>query len=457
MQRLTRLPLFVALLAVLTLCTAGPALAQELPADLARDLAALRREVERLRGEIDALRAARPAPAEQAVRTSPPDASAPQTEPSLAAALDVVKAQVAELAQVKVESASRMSVKIFGVIHTHAFANSGAANWLESPNLVDAPLADGGGGTFSASLRQTRLGFAVDGPTLGSARTSGVVAMDFFGGVPGFQTGQVMGLPRLLVAYARVDGDKTSLEVGQDHVILAPRDPSSLAAFSFPLLFRSGNLYLRAPQVRVERTLASNLRLTAGIVAPIGGDLTGGDYRFVPPALGGERSMRPALQARLGWRSGDCESTQFIDVGASGHYGWEKRSGRLNRSWAAAVDFGARRGWLGVAGEVYAGDNVDAFGGASGLDRRAAGGWAELQLHAHSRASFNLGAGVDDVRGGDRVTAPRRGNGTVFGSVVFTLTPEIQASLEYRHLSTQPGVGARRTNHHVDWVMTYRF
>ena len=59
-----------------------------------------------------------------------------------------------------------------------------------------------------------------------------------------------MGLPRLLVAYARVDGAKTSVEIGQDHMILAPRDPSSLAAASFPLLFRSGNLYLRAPQVR---------------------------------------------------------------------------------------------------------------------------------------------------------------------------------------------------------------
>ena len=191
-----------------------------------------------------------------------------------------------------------MPVKIFGVIHTHLFANSGAANWLESPNLVDAPFADGGG-TFSGSLRQTRLGFTVDGPTLGGARTSGVVALDFFGGIPGSQTGQVMGLPRLLVAYARIDGAKTSLEIGQDHVILAPRDPTSLAAFSFPLLFRSGNLYLRAPQVRVEHALTSNVRLTGGIVAPIGGDLTGGDFRFVPPALGGERSMRPAVQARL--------------------------------------------------------------------------------------------------------------------------------------------------------------
>lgn len=422
-------------LAALMMGSAAPALAQD-PAEVARDLAALRREVERLRGELDALRASRPSP-----------------DP----AIDMLKAQVGELAQVKVESASRMPVKIFGVIHTHLFANSGAANWLESPNLVDPPLADGGGGTFSGSLRQTRLGFTVDGPTLNGARTSGVVAMDFFGGIPGFQTGQVMGLPRLLVAYARVDGAKTSLEVGQDHVILAPRDPTSLAAFSFPLLFRAGNLYLRAPQVRVEHALTSNLRVTGGIVAPIGGDLAGSEYRFVPPALGGERSMRPAVQARLAWHQGDCDSTQFAEVGASGHYGWEKRSGRLDRSWVAALDFGVRRGWFGAAGELYAGDNADAFGGGTGLDRRAAGGWAELQVHAHPRASFHLGAGVDDVRDEAGVTPARRGNGAAFGGVIFTLTPEIQASLEYRYQATQPGVGARRANHHVDWVMTYKF
>src|SRR6185436_17166486 len=88
---------------------------------------------------------------------------------------------------------------------------------------------------------------------------------------------------------------------GQDHVILAPRDPTSLAAYAFPLLFRSGNLYLRAPQVRIERAWTSRLRATAGIVAPIGGDLTGDAYLFVPPALGGERSRRPALQGRVAY------------------------------------------------------------------------------------------------------------------------------------------------------------
>src|SRR5262249_17301007 len=164
-------------------------------------------------------------------------------------------------------------------------------------NLVNAPPADGHNGTASATLRQTRIGLAADGPAIGSAKTSAVVAFDFFGGIPGFQSGQVMGLPRLLVGYARIEGAHTALEVGQDQMILAPGDPTSLAAYSFPLLFRSGNLYLRAPQVRLEQKWSSGLNAAAGIVAPIGGDMAGDAYLFVPPALGGERSQRPAVQA----------------------------------------------------------------------------------------------------------------------------------------------------------------
>src|SRR6185436_11319738 len=188
-----------------------------------RELESLRAEVRQLRAEVDTLKGAEPAPP--------------------APSMEMLQTQVAELAQTKVESSTRLPLKIFGTVHAGVFANSANANWLDIPNLVGATPADGHAGTMSASLRQTRLGFLSDGPTLGSFHTSAVIAMDFFGGIPGFQTGQVMGLPRLLVAFARIDNDHTAIEIGQDHMILAPRDPTSLAAFAFPEFFRSGNLY----------------------------------------------------------------------------------------------------------------------------------------------------------------------------------------------------------------------
>ena len=431
---------------LLLVVATAPAAAQvtDQDRDLREELRAVRQELAELRAEVAALKAGRAA--------APDAAQAPQ-DPSI----ELLRSQVAELAQTKVESTSRFPVKLFGTVHAHVFGNSGTPNWMDIPNLLNPTAADGHTGTFSASLRQTRLGITADGPTLGGVRTNAVVALDFFGGIPGFQTGQVMGMPRLLVAFARLEGEKTAAEIGQDQVVLAPKDPTSLAGFAFPLLFRSGNLYLRAPQARLERSLAPRLRAFAGIVAPIGGDVPGEDYRFVPPARGGGRSRRPALQARVAYASGEPDATRFADVGVSGHYGWERRPSQLAESWAGAFDFAVRGGWLGAAGEVFAGENIDAFGGALGLDARAAGGWAELQIRPRPTVGINAGAGVDEIRGAARSVVPRHRNRSAYGNVIFSLTPEIQTSFEYRWLEMSPRGAGERRNHHFEWVFAYRF
>src|SRR5262245_60088521 len=394
-----------------------PAFAQDPMATMRREMAELREEVQRLRAEVDALKSSMPG--------TPGTSAAPEAQP--APTVEMLQTQVAELAQTKVESTTRLPLKIFGTVHAGVFANSANANWLDNPNLVGPTPPGGHTGTMSASLRQTRIGLAADGPTLGSVHTNAVVAMDFFGGIPGFQTGQVMGLPRLLVAFARIEGEHTALEVGQDHMILAPRDPTSLAAYAFPLLFRSGNLYLRTPQVRIEQSFASHLRATAGIVAPIGGDFTDPNYVFVPPALGGERSQRPGVQARFAYTAGEASSPRLVDIGVSGHVGWERRGNDLAQSWASAIDFAARRDVIGVAGEFFTGDNIDAFGGALGLDARSAGGWGELQLFPTTRLSFATGFGLDDLQEANRFSLARRQNQSVYGNVMFSLTPEVQA------------------------------
>jgi hypothetical protein len=446
---------------------ANVAAAQSRPTDVGQEIAALRTEVEHLRAELQELRtlvAGNRSPARESGgegQHGPSDAQAtdpppPQTvDPQ--ASLEILRTQVAEMAEIKVESASRMLIKVFGTIHTGVFANSATPNWLDSPNIVNVPPADGHEGSLNASLRQTRVGATIDGPTLNGVRVNGTVVMDFFGGIPGFATGQVMGLPRLLVAFARFEGRRTAAEVGQDQMILAPVDPTSLAAFAFPALFRSGNLYLRAPQVRIEQMLGSHVRATAGIVAPVGGDLPGEDYRFVPQAFGGERSQRPGIQARLAWLAGDRETRRYADVGVSGHYGWERRSTGLAESSAAAFDFSVRRDWIGAAGEFFVGDNVDAFGGGTGLNARAQGGWAEVQFHPATRLSFAAGAGVDRLSDDPAPTLPRHRNRSAYGTTIFSLTPEVQTSFEYHWLATRPGAGAERRNHHFDWTLAYKF
>jgi hypothetical protein len=442
---------------------------------MAADLAALRAELTRLRGEVGALRsevavlrdAAGPdrrmlAPgwrsavytSERTAETAAPAAVQPAAVTP--EALELIRAQVEELAQSKVESSSRLPVKLSGTVLANTFVNSGEANWLDNPNLV-APPAPGAisRGSMSATARQSRIGLAIGGIPVGTWQATGTLIVDFFGGVPNFQTGTVMGLPRLIYGFGRIENDRTAIQVGQDHVLLAPREPTSLAALAFPLLFRSGNLYLRAPQARVEQKVGG-WTLAGGIVAPIAGDFVT-PYEFAPVAGAGERSKRPAAEARVGFARGDGDTAGEGSFGVSGHYGWRRQGDNLNEAWAVAVDGNARAGRVGVAGEAFVAENAEPFGGGISQAGRAAGGWLEGRFALTRRTNVIAGVGID--RPEDAVgRLIRSENRSAFSSVIFRFTPEVAASVEYRWLETSVGlVPVRRTNHHVNGVFAVSF
>ncbi len=434
---------------------AGPPAVQAQTADgsVLEQLAQLRAEVQRMREELAALK-----------QEHSREGAAIRTEENLAPAADVamLKAQVEEQAQTKVESSSRFPVKIFGKIVSSTYLNTGEANWPDHPNLVSpSSPARGPSGSLSSTLRQSRLGLAMEGPSVGTFRTSGVMAFDFFGGAPGFQTGPVMALPRLLYAFARMETDTVAFEAGQDQIILAPRNPTSLAADAFPDLYRSGNLYLRAPQLRVERALArrqaSSLWLTAGILAPLAGDFES-VYTFAPPALSGERSQLPAFETRLAWRSGDPASdSEHIEIAASGHYAQAKTNTDTRTSWAASVDFDLQQGRLGAAGEFFAGRNLQPFGGAVAQAGPAAGGWFEGRVGLTRRVDVAAGFGFDRPDVNQRPRPVLSLNRSLFGNAIYRFSPELAASFEYRWLSTSQFSGGDRRNHHLNWIFAYSF
>jgi hypothetical protein len=430
-------PMAAALWLGLTLISPSPACAQ----DQSREIAELRAQLLDLRAEVDALK--------RLVQPGQPPAGPAQADPVVA----MLQEQVAEQAQVKVESKSRMPVTLSGTIVSNTFANSGEANWLENPNVVAAEA--GPTGTFGSTLRQTHLGLSVNGPTLGGWRATGFVAVDFLGGAPGFQTGTVMGLPRLRYAFARLEREGTALVVGQDNMILAPADPTSLATPGFPMLFRSGNLYLRAPQIRVDQTIGAGFDLRAGIVTPLAGDL-GAEYVFAPPPGAGERSRTPAVQGRLGYLRGPDEDRR-VGIGVSGHLGRQRSAFGTTDQWASAVDWNLQAGRVGLGGEAYTGEALAAFGGALGQSVRSSGGFAELRVKASDRLSFNGGGGFDRVAGRDVGLVPLKSNQTWFGNGIVTLTPELATSLEYRRLQTETRTGVERVNHHVNVTFAFSF
>jgi hypothetical protein len=371
--------------------------------------------------------------------------------------LPLLQAQVQEYAQTKVESSSKLPLKVFGTVVSNTFLNTGEPNWLDIPLIANPTNPALRRGSFSSTLRQTRIGGVFEGPQVAGLKLNGTVAMDFFGGIPNFPTGPAMGLPRLLYAYMRLDGEKTAFEIGQDQIILAPKNPTTLAGMSFPTLYRSGNLYLRAPQIRAEQVLASGslgqFRVVGGILAPVSGDFPNTLYQFVPPNLSGERSRTPAVESRLSWRAtpaGPYEQPQW-EFGASGHYSRERVTTGISTSWATAVDIDANAGRVGFGGEYFIGRNIDAFGGAIGQVAKSQGGFIEGRLAATSRLSFNTGYGTDRLFDLDKFPAAQLSrNATFFANGIYSFTTEFRAGLEYQRLTTRPvaaGSSSNRNNH----------
>ena len=133
--------------------TAGASAAvsrEELEA-VATELARLRAEVAALRGELAGVRGiaavsgpmagtpAGPATAPALMAAGSVSAAAvTATQPEQAApTVDMLRTQVEEMSQTKVESRSRMPVRLFGAIVSNTVGNSATANWLENPNLAD--------------------------------------------------------------------------------------------------------------------------------------------------------------------------------------------------------------------------------------------------------------------------------------------------------------------------------
>jgi hypothetical protein len=252
---------------------------------------------------------------------------------------------------------------------------------------------------------------------------------------------------------------KTMIEAGQDQMILAPGNPTSLAALSYPDLYRAGNLYLRVPQVRIQQTFSvgnsSSLIATVGVVDHDGGD-TDAVENILPSDYGVEYPHRPAVQGRLAWRT-QSSDTQHFEIGISGDRGSERIITGSIPSWAGALDLDAEYGRFGFGGEWFAGRNIGSYGGAAGKFAKSTGGYAEFRFKATDRLSFNSGAGTDHLFDLRTSPAPLLRNSGIYVNTIYKFTPEFQGSAEYRWLSTVPVTGDPRRNSHLDFVLAYSF
>ncbi len=324
-------------------------------------------------------------------------------------AIALLRAQLAEQAQSKVQSRQRNTVEISGLVLMNAFYNSGKTNNSDVPLHADTlTSSDRTGvpqGNVGATLRQTRVGVTVSGARALGAALSGDLQMDFFGGQEPSVGGRTFPLIRIRTASLRLDWTRLTLLVGQEKPLIAQQVPVSYASAGVPLFARAGNLWLWLPQVRLTAHGTGALRPGAEVAA-----LAPMQYKpqgpFFTQPDSAERSRRPGLEGRvfLKWGEEDLES----EVGVGGHLGWIATTGdSLLVSRALTADFRVALGRnVSVAGSAFTGQALAGVGGGGigqdlgndGSPLKTVGGWVQLDVRPSFAWEFGGGAGIDDPK-----------------------------------------------------------
>lgn len=405
-----------------------------------------------------------PGPSEKAAESSPVvGADGAQGSDRWEEELQLVKGELKEQSQTKVESGSKYRVRLSGLALLNMFANRGNVDNLDVPEVAVArPLLESNH-FFGGTLRQSQIGLQVFGPTIAGARTSAEVRFDFAGSIPEAPNGVAFGSARLRTGAIRLDWKNTSVIAGQDALFLSPLSPTSLASVAVPALSYAGNLWSWTPQVRVEHRFElserSSLRWQAAILDSFSGDVT--EPSSQRAATWGEMSGQPAYATRLAWTQRAWG--QDITLGAGGYYGRQYWGfGRNVDGWAGTVDLMVPMGKrFEFSGQFYRGRAAAGLGGAIGQDvvwngsfidpatairgLDSMGGWLQVKFKPMAKFEVNGALGVDNPFAGEL----RRSNGVAgysglaltknlspFFNLIYQPRSDVVFAGEYRRVKT---------------------
>lgn len=360
-----------------------------------------------------------------------------------------------------VETTAKLPVTLYGAMMMSSFANLSGLNILDVPLFNNKAGVDalGNDKSFGMTFRQSRLGLRIAGRGPGGTKLMAVVEGDFFGGKAALPPGEHMEVPRLRLAFVRLDGKKNSLVIGQDWTVFAPLNPVSYAAYSIPAYAGGGNPWIRLPQLRYERTgvFAGDTEFTwqVAITDPnLGDHPTNAFITARTPGIG-ERGQMPGFENRLQIRQPLAGRT--LAVGVSGRYGRGLNSALINNqarqqhvdSWGTSVDYSIPL-WRNAAlvGEAYAGRALGGYssaigmsvlppGGPGGGGVFSRGGWTQLQYQAFPALSFNFAFGIDTMRARDLRVGDRISNGGPMINTIYKFNSSLSTALEWRRLSTK--------------------
>lgn len=392
--------------------------------------------------------------------------------------------------QIGIDIGNNIKLIPYGTIYFNAFGNSGGTNNTDVP-LWATPT---GQSNVGANVRQTRFGAKIEGAKIGKANLSAVVEADFFGGFPAIGIGENFGVVRVRLANAKLSWEKTSVTIGQDWMVFAPNNPTSIAAAAIPQMTAAGNPWSRLPQIRVERKFSKNRIIWQGaILSPQTGDFPSGTNSpaLLQPSTGAA-SRVPFFQSRLAFNDTNWLGTKKNgSIGISAHYGRSRvTTGTLSinndiDSVGVALDWNfplAKR--FGLNGEAFFGRNLAGFqagifqnynpdfayrqgvtlvaGGVRSIGTR--GGWTQVWFTPDvlkDRLTFYGSIGLDDPRNKDLVSLSvrdwRSRNLASAFNFIFKPIPQFSLGAEFRWFETTYTRSGRRTANHFNLAAAYSF
>lgn len=449
------------------------------------------RQIQQLQEELGQMRnqsGASPSP----VQVSAESNLQPTNGSSLQERVETLEGEVKTHDQVKVESSSKYSLRINGLVLINGFINRGTVDNLDLPSVALPPAA-GTSVNIGAGLRQSIIGLQGFGPRVAGAKTSADISFDFYGGLPYSNYVTSAGIVRMRTATVHLDWERDSLDGGLQTPLISPLSPTSYATVAEPGMAWAGNLWTWAPQLRyVHRFVGPNeqprLQIEAGLWdSPATGINSTDSFRLPSPS---ERSGQPGYEGRVSYGSMEKHS---LEIGVGGYYGRQVYPTTTaagapynfnNNSWAVTIDWRVpvthRLEW---SGEGYRGRSLGGFGGGvykdviSGTDPTTGapairglndiGGWTQLKSRFGESLEANAVIGQDNGFAGDfhSVLLPsnasqmqlRARNRMLAGNLIYRPKTYLIVSPEYRRIWTWPIYGARNTADIFTLSLGYEF
>jgi hypothetical protein len=406
---------------------------------------------------------------------------------------DIQQAEIATHEQSKVESESKYSIKLTGLLLFTGFVNAGGVDTSDTPTISES-----GAGSTGVSIRQSILGFDATGPHLNGAASFADARVDFDGNTQvsaGNYSGAYYGHPTLLrlrTAHAGLRWQNTELSFALDRPIISPDSPSSLTAVAVPALAWSGNLWQWNPQLSVSHysqfgqnrfvQLQAALIDTQDTLMPA---LTTSVYtaRSQYSSLS-EQSRWPGLEARVAL-TGSPLAEHGSHFGVGGYFAPHLLpDGKRYDAWAASLDEQLQLPHrFEFTGSFYRGLGLGGLGGgaykdfvyAPDPDRPGSyyykplddiGGWAQIKKRVGERLEFNAAFGIDNAFAHELPRLPLpisysysylARNRSATASVIYSPSAYLLFSFEYRHLTTASTTGSPSNTNIMGLGAGYRF